>query len=152
MLARPRITTLDGVEAQINATQTVPVILTGSSENQGVQNITTGITLSMLPKVSPDGHVEAKLTITVSTPTGTTSQGIPQFSSRSANTTVRVANGQPIAIGGLIEKRHIQGTQQVPGLGDIPYLGELFKSTRIEEHETDLVIIVTPRIIDLPRF
>ena len=150
VLARPRVTTLDGVEAQINATQTVPVIVPSDKGTEGIQNITTGITLRMTPKITPTGHVEADLSITVSTPTGTTSQGVPQFSSRDASTRVRVANGEPIAIGGLIEKRRIEGTTKVPFLGDIPILGYLFRSTRIEERETDLVIIVTPRIIDMP--
>lgn len=149
VLARPRVTTLDGEEAQINATQTVPVIIGSQSDSPSVQNITTGITLRMLPRVAPNGDVEADLSITVSTPTGTTSQGVPQFSTRDANTKVRVANGEPIAIGGLFEKRLIQGGQKVPLLGDIPIIGELFSSTRTEQRETDLVIIVTPRIIDM---
>lgn len=147
VLARPRVTTLDGVQAQLNATQTVPVIVPGANGKESVQNITTGITLRMLPRISPDGTVEADLSISVSTPTGTTSQGVPQFSSRDATTTVRVRNGEPIAIGGLIERREIEGVQKVPLLGDIPILGELFTSRRTEQRRTDLVIIVTPRII-----
>lgn len=151
VLARPRITTLDGVEAQLDATQTFPVVVGGTSTQQGsVQNITTGITLRMVPRVNPRGYVEADLSIRVSSPTGTTSQGVPQFSSRQASTTVRVANGEPIAIGGLFEKRTIVGTSKVPILGDIPLLGLLFQSTRTEERNTDLVIVVTPRIIDQP--
>ena len=150
VLARPRVTTLDGVEAQLNATQTVPVVVPGNNGRESIQNITTGIKLTLLPKISPDGTVEADLAISVSTPTGTTSQGVPQFSSRDASTTVRVANGQPIAIGGLLEKRTIKGTQKVPILGDIPIIGALFTSTRTEKRETDLVIIVTPRIVDMP--
>ena len=150
VLARPRVTTLDGVEAQLNATQTVPLLLPGTNgKSSSVQNITTGIKLTLLPKISPDGTVEAELSISVSTPTGTTSQGVPQFSSREASTTVRVANGEPIAIGGLLEKREIEGKQKVPILGDIPILGKLFTSTRTEKRETDLVITVTPRIVDM---
>lgn len=149
VLARPRVTTIDGVEAQLNATQTVPVVVPGSNGRESIQNITTGIKLSMLPRISPDGTVEADLSISVSTPTGTTSQGVPQFSSRDASTTVRVANGEPIAIGGLLEKRTIEGTQKVPLLGDIPLVGALFTSTRTEQRETDLVIVVTPRIVDM---
>jgi general secretion pathway protein D len=150
VLAQPRVTTLDGVEAQLDATQTVPVIVPGSGNQQSVQNITTGIRLRMLPRIGPSGTIEAELSISVSTPTGVTAQGIPQFSSREANTTVRVANGEAIAIGGLLEQRRIEGTSKVPILGDIPLLGALFTSTRIEERETDLVIIVTPRIVELP--
>lgn len=148
VLARPRVTTMDGVQAQLNATQTVPVIVPGANGQEGVQNITTGIQLTLTPKISPDGTVEADLSISVSTPTGTTSQGVPQFSSREANTTVRVGNGEPIAIGGLLEQRTIEGKQKVPVLGDIPLLGALFTSTRTEYRKTDLVIVVTPRIVD----
>ena len=150
VLARPRVTTLDGVQAQINATQSFPVVVSSSNNQESVQNITTGIQLSMLPKISPDGQVEAELSISVSTPTGITSQKVPTFSSREASTTVRVANGEPIAIGGLYEKRTLKGEQKVPILGDIPIIGALFTSTSTEERETDLVIVVTPRIVDMP--
>ena len=149
-LARPRVTTLDGVQANINATQSFPVVVESSNGQESVQNITTGIQLSMTPKISPDGQVEAELNISVSTPTGITSQKVPTFSSREASTTVRVANGEPIAIGGLYEKRTLKGVSKVPILGDIPILGALFTSTSTEERETDLVIVVTPRIVDMP--
>lgn len=148
VLAQPRVTTLDGMEARINSTQTTPIILPGGSNGATtVQNVTTGITLRMTPKVAPDGTVEANLSITVSIPTGTTSQGVPQFSTREATTTVRVRNGEPIAIGGLLESRRIEGTQKVPFLGDIPLLGQLFTTTRTDIHNTDLIIVVTPRLI-----
>ncbi len=151
VLAQPRITTLDGVEARINSTQTTPVGLPGSGVSVGsVQNITTGITLRLLPRVAPDGTVEASLTISVSSPTGTTSQGIPQYSSREASTTVRVRNGEPIAIGGLLENRKVEGTQKVPILGDLPLIGGLFTTTRTDTHHTDLVIVVTPRLVLSP--
>ncbi|AXH00877.1 type II secretion system protein GspD [Deinococcus wulumuqiensis] len=150
VLAQPRVTTLDGLEARINSTQTTPVIVPGATGTQSVQNITTGITLRMTPKVAPDGTVEATLSISVSTPTGTTSQGVPQFSSREASTTVRVRNGEPIAIGGLLENRRVEGGQKVPLLGDIPVLGKLFTTTRTETHRSDLVIVVTPRLVVSP--
>ena len=150
VLAQPRITTIDGLEARINSTQTTPVVTSNTTGGTSVQTISTGITLRMTPKVAPDGSVEANLTISVSIPTGTTSQGIPQFSTREASTTVRVANGEPIAIGGLLEDRKVEGTQKVPLLGDIPILGKLFTTTRTDTHRTDLVIIITPRLVQGP--
>ncbi|GMA14366.1 type II secretion system protein GspD (plasmid) [Deinococcus metallilatus] len=150
VLAQPRVAALDGVEAKINSTQTTPLIVPGASGTQSVQNISTGITLRMTPRVAPDGTVEMDLGISVSTPTGTTSQGVPQFSTREASTTLRVANGQPIVIGGLLENRRVEGVQKVPGLGDIPVLGRLFTTTRTETHHTDLVIVVTPRLVVSP--
>lgn len=147
VLARPRITTIDGLEARINSTQTTPVVTSNSSGGTSVQSITTGITLRMTPKVAPDGTVETNLTISVSVPTGTTSQGVPQFSTREASTTVRVRNGEPIAIGGLMEDRVVKGEQKVPILGDIPVLGKLFTTTRTDTRRSDLIIVVTPRLV-----
>ncbi|THF68535.1 type II secretion system protein GspD [Deinococcus sp. Arct2-2] len=150
VLARPRITTIDGLEARINSTQTTPVVTATSNGGTSVQSITTGITLRLTPKVAPDGTVETSLTISVSVPTGTTSQGVPQFSTREATTTVRVGNGEPIAIGGLLEDRTVTGTQKVPFLGDIPVLGKLFSTTRTDTRRSDLIIVVTPRLVMSP--
>lgn len=150
VLARPRITTIDGLEARINSTQTTPVVTSNSSGGTSVQSITTGITLRLTPKVAPDGTVETNLTISVSVPTGTTSQGVPQFSTREATTTVRVGNGEPIAIGGLLEDRTVSGVQKVPFLGDIPGLGKLFTTTRTDTRRSDLIIVVTPRLVLSP--
>lgn len=146
ILARPRAVTIDGLEARINATQNTPLIVSNNNQ-QTVQNIATGITMRMLPKVAPDGTVEVQVSISVSLPTGVTSAGVPTFSNREATTTVRVANGEPIVIGGLLETRNIEGTDKVPLLGDIPWVGELFKNTTVNTSETDLVIIITPRLL-----
>ena len=70
-LARPRVTTLDGVEARLNATQTTPIVSSGPNSTVIVNNVTTGITLRLLPRVQPDlTSVEAQLSIAVSSPTG----------------------------------------------------------------------------------
>lgn len=148
VLAKPRITALDGVEARINATQTYPLVVNGGQNTTPVvQNITTGIAMRMLPRVAPNGDIEVQITISVSTPTGVTAEGAPQYSSREATTIVRVKDGEQIAIGGLIEDRKIEGVSKVPLLGDIPFLGKLFQSTTTDQRNTDLVIIITPTII-----
>jgi general secretion pathway protein D len=147
VLSRPSITTLDGLEARLNATQTTPVVTAGTNGVVQVNNVTTGITLRFVPKVGPDGMIESNLSIAVSSPTGTTTQGVPQYSSREANTTVRVRDGEPIIIGGLYENRRTTSSKGLPGLMDIPILGELFKTTVTDEHFTDLVIVVTPRLV-----
>ena len=146
ILAQPRVVTLDGQEARINATQNTPLIVSTSTV-QSVQNITTGITLRMLPKVAPDGTVEVQVNISVSSPTGVTSQGVPTFSNREATTVVRVMDGEPIVIGGLLSHQEIEGTNKIPLLGDIPFLGNLFKSTTENSSNTDLVIIITPGLL-----
>jgi general secretion pathway protein D len=146
-LAKPRVATLDGLEARLNATQTQPIKTVGQGGQVSVSNITTGINLRFLPKVGPDGSIESQLSIAVSSPTGFTSEGLPAYSTREANTTVRVRNGEPIVIGGLLETRRSTSSQGVPGLMDIPIVGELFKTSYVEERDTDLIILVTPYIV-----
>ncbi len=146
-LARPRVTTLDGEEARLNATQTTPIPSPGPNGTVTINNVTTGITLRMLPKVMPDlTGVEASLSIAVSSPTGQVNN-IPQYSTREANTTVRVRNGEPIVIGGLYQNNDSTSSRGLPGLMDVPILGELFKTTTTDRRTTDLVIVVTPYII-----
>lgn len=146
-LARPRVTTLDGIEARLNATQTTPIVSSGPNSTIIVNNVTTGITLRLLPKVHPDlTGVEAQLGIAVSSPTGQVNN-VPQYSTREANTTVRVRNGEPIVIGGLYQNNDSTSSRGLPGLMDIPILGELFKTTTTDRRVTDLVIVVTPYII-----
>jgi general secretion pathway protein D len=147
-LARPRVVTLDGVEARLNATQTRPVRVV-SSGNTSLLNITTGITMRFLPRVTPDLSVESQLSIAVSSPTEVV-DNVPGYSTREANTTVRVRNGEPIVIGGLLETRTAESRSGIPGLMDIPYLGYLFGTTDTSETSTDLVIVVTPTIITSP--
>lgn len=147
VLAQPRVTTLDGLEAKINSTQTNPILTTNKDGAQSIVNLTTGITLRMTPKVAPDGTVEALLNITVSNPTGTTANGAAPFSTREASTTVRVRNGEAIAIGGLLETRTSYSEDKVPFLGDLPFIGSLFTSSNQETHHTDLIILVTPRLV-----
>ena len=146
VLARPRVTTTDGIEANLRATQTYSILTT----NNGVStltSVTTGVSLRLLPKVSPDlQSVESSLTITVSSP-ASISGGTVSYSSRDASTTVRVRNGEPIVIGGLLQNQQTTSTAGIPGLSDIPILGELFKNTKTVNNYTDLVIVVTPYII-----
>jgi general secretion pathway protein D len=149
-LARPRVATMDGLEARLNATQTQPIKTVGQSGSISVTNITTGINLRMLPKVSPDQYIESQLSIAVSSPTGFTEEGLPTYSTREANTTVRVRNGEQIVIGGLIESRRSTSDSGIPGLMDLPIVGNLFKNTNTVESDTDLLIIVTPYIVGSP--
>jgi pilus assembly protein CpaC len=72
---------------------------------------------------------------------------IPALTTRRAETTVELGSGQSFAIAGLIQNRTTHDYTKVPGLGDIPILGELFKSDAFNRSETELVIIVTPYVV-----
>jgi general secretion pathway protein D len=153
VLSRPRIMTMDGVEARLNATQTQNTLIAGQGGSKTVQSSTTGLNLRLMPRVNPDGSVESQVTITVSIPAGQNQDGGQQFSTRELNTTTRVRNAESLVLGGLYENRRQTAVSAVPLLSEIPILGELFKSTREVESTTDLVIMITPYILgfgDLP--
>jgi len=73
--------------------------------------------------------------------------GLPQLNTRSASATVRVRDGQTIVIGGLLQRELHATRTKIPLLGDLPLIGSLFRSKRVEETMTNLVILVTPRIL-----
>jgi type II secretory pathway component GspD/PulD (secretin) len=144
-LARPRVVTLDGVEARLNATQTRPIRVVQNG-NSTLLNITTGITMRFLPKVTPDFSIESQLSISVSSPTEVV-DNVPGYATREANTTVRVRNGEPIVIGGLLESRVTEAHTGIPGLMDLPVVGALFSTNDTSETNTDLIMIITPTIV-----
>jgi pilus assembly protein CpaC len=83
----------------------------------------------------------------VSVPVGTGTLTIPALTVRRAETTVELGSGQSFAIAGLLEKRSINSTNALPGIGELPVIGALFKSNDFQRGETELVIIVTPYLV-----
>jgi general secretion pathway protein D len=153
ILANPTVATIDGRKALIRTGDDIPLVTRQIFGNTIIENVITfraGVTLEIVPKVSSDGFVTVVLRPVVSTITGTTPQGAPQISTREVQTTLMVRDGETIVIGGLLEERDILSMSRIPGLGDLPFLGRLFRSERREQRRTELVITVTPRILPSP--
>lgn len=150
ILASPTVATIDGRKALIRTGDEIPIITRQIFGNTVIENVITfraGVTLEIIPKIAPDGAITVILRPVVSTITGTTPQGAPQISTREVQTTLMVRDGDTIAIGGLLEERDIVSLSKIPGLGDLPFLGRLFRSERREQRRTELVITVTPRLL-----
>jgi type II secretory pathway component GspD/PulD (secretin) len=150
ILANPTVATIDGRKALIRTGDDIPLVTRQIFGNTVIENVITfraGVTLEIIPKISPDDLITAILHPIVSTITGTTPQGAPQISSREVLTTLMVRSGETIVIGGLLEERDIISMSKIPGLGDLPFLGRLFRSERQEHRRTELVITVTPRVL-----
>jgi type II secretory pathway component GspD/PulD (secretin) len=105
------------------------------------------VRLEITPRVDSQGEITATIYPQVSAITGFTKEGYPRISTREAQTTVRVKNGETIAIGGLIESREIQRTYGLPVLSEIPIIGKLFSTTKDSSETTELVILVTFKIM-----
>jgi type II secretory pathway component GspD/PulD (secretin) len=117
-----------------------------------VSNRLTGITLTVTPRITPDGFVRMEVTPEVSSLSSSSVQisenlNSPIFNTRKAKTIVTVQDGHTIVIGGLISTKNDNRENKVPVIGDIPLLGLLFKSTTVVKERSELMIILTPRII-----
>lgn len=153
--ANPRIVAMDGHPADIFLGQEQSYLVltesgtdTGSTVTRQRVIIKTGVTLKFLPQISPIGDVTVKVEPEVSATVGFNKDGYPIISSRRANTTVRVKDGETFVIGGLLHEFESQSVGKVPILGDIPLFGKLFRTERTEKSETEVVIMVTPHIIE----
>ena len=145
ILAEPTLTTLTGSEASFLSGGSFPVPVP-----QGLQTVTIeyknfGIQLTFLPVVLGSGHINLKLDVDVSEITGESQFG-PILSNRTASSTVELKDGQTMGIAGLISEQLRETSRKFPGLGDIPVLGQLFTSQQFQKGESELVIIVTPRL------
>ncbi|MFW5775208.1 MAG: secretin N-terminal domain-containing protein [Chitinivibrionales bacterium] len=151
VLAKPSITVLNGNQASINVGQTQYYrIVAGTADNPTYrfQPISFGIKLDITPWISLSGQITAEIRPEISNPMGINEEGYPNVFRRSVTTTVRLENGQTLVLGGLLRSDEQVRHKKVPILGDIPILGYLFKSTNKIENETNLVIYITPRIIE----
>jgi type IV pilus assembly protein PilQ len=162
LLANPRILVLDNQPAEIKIVSKVPY----QKLNQGggatnsfgtTEFIDVGVTLNVIPHVARDGLVRLQLKPKFSVQTGEvtlTTEGVsypqPIVDEREATTTLLVKDNQTVVLGGLRKKNVTQQTNKIPMLGDIPVLGELFKFKGKEDITSELVVFITPRIVDTP--
>jgi pilus assembly protein CpaC len=162
-LAEPNMTAMNGQTASflVGGSFPVPTSVTaasgGSAPTIGITYKDFGVKLDFTPTILDANHLNLKLSPEVSalTTTGAVSLPltvdsvvtIPAVTVTRAETTVELASGQSFALAGLIRHSTTQDISKVPGLGDIPILGQLFRSDQFQRDETELVIIVTPYLV-----
>jgi pilus assembly protein CpaC len=157
VLAEPNLTTLSGSQAKFLAGGEYPIPVP-NEDGIGIEYKTYGIELEFMPLILSDKKINLQLAIDVSevAATGALSLSaggggesayiVPPVTKRSASSTIELADGQTIGIAGLLNENTRDIANQVPGLGDVPVLGNLFKSKQYVSGETELVILVTPRL------
>ena len=151
MLARPNVTTVQGREALINIGAEVPVPRTTMSDHvttNAVDYREAGIILRYTPRVTADGTITARVHTEVSTPVYVEDLKVYRFQKRSADTTVRLRDGETMVIGGLIDSDESRSLSKIPFLGDLPILGSFFRSVRTSKTESELMIFLTARVLD----
>jgi pilus assembly protein CpaC len=161
-LAEPNLTATSGQTASFLAGGEFPVPVAASTGTGGLPTITIdfkqfGVALDFTPTIIDATHLSlrvrpevSQLTTTgaVAVPiTSTATVTIPALTVRRADTTVELASGQSFALAGLLQNTTEQDISKVPWLGDVPILGQLFRSNLFQHNETELVIIVTPYLV-----
>jgi type IV pilus assembly protein PilQ len=149
--ARPRIATLNGNEASIDVGWVRYYrTTTGTPEAPIYQlhSIDAGIRLKIVPWVTQTGEITTVIQTEVSNLKSLGPEGLPEIARRSANTTINLKDGETVAIGGLIQTSQIEVRESVPILGSIPIIGALFSQTTTASEETELVIYITPRMME----
>ena len=154
-LAEPTLVTTSGEEAKFLAGGQFPVPVGQGLGQVGIDYKNFGVSLAFTPTVVNEGLISIKVAPEVSTLVTDVSGGavtengftVPALTVRRAETTVELGSGQSFAIGGLLQNNTTTAVSRFPGLGDIPVLGALFRSTSFQRQETELIIIVTPVVV-----
>ncbi|MGY4237671.1 pilus assembly protein CpaC [Bradyrhizobium sp. USDA 4449] len=157
-LAEPNLTTLSGDSARFLAGGEFPVPVASTAGTAGLVPTVTiefkkfGVELAFVPTVLSRGVINLRVEPSVSeldfsNAVQIAGTVIPALTRRDARTTVELRDGQSFAIAGLLQTRNRQDVSQLPWIGSVPVIGSLFSSKSYQQQETDLVIIVTPRLV-----
>jgi general secretion pathway protein D len=152
LIARPRVVAQNGASASILTGDAIPIVTTITSygsatvSQQQVQYVQVGVNLQIQPRISSDGYVTAHVFSEVSSVTGYT-QGYPQISQRTATTSATVRDGEAFVIGGLVQENELRNMAKIPGVGDLPLIGSLFRNRTESKVSTNLYIVVTPHVV-----
>lgn len=150
VLSKPNIVTLQGREAVINIGGEVPVpavSVTNTTTTTSIEYRPAGIILQCRPFVNDDGYIDSALHIEVSSPSYVKEMKAYSFQKRSVDTRVRLGDGETLVIGGLISKEEEKQFAKVPFLGDIPVLGQLFRSRSTKVSDEEIMIFITAQIL-----
>ncbi len=157
VLSSPSLMVLDNQTATINVGDQVPIPTRSSVSNidpdaptvNEIEYRDTGVLLEVTPRVNASGFITMEIRQEVTDVAQTTSSGIdaPTFLQRSINSTVGVASGNTIVLGGLIDENNSQSKSGVPGLHRAPIIGHLFGRTDRSTSRTELLVLITPRAV-----
>ncbi|MBP2626270.1 MAG: type and secretion system protein [Firmicutes bacterium] len=156
ILSRPNVITLSGEKANIMVGGQIPIPISNQNGQISIEWKDYGIKLDIAPEVNAEGLINSKLKAEVSSLDWNSTHkielgsnmNIPPIKMNKAETSIALLSGQTMAIGGLLSHQTSNDVTKVPFLADIPILGKLFTSTSYSRGETELIILVTPTIVD----
>ncbi|MFW2076271.1 type IV pilus secretin PilQ [Acinetobacter sp. ULE_I010] len=151
VISTPKVLTADKQKAKVSSGQQIPYQTTSTAG--GASTATTEfkdalLSLDVTPSITPDGKVQMQLNITSDSRGGVAPNGEVILNKNEINTNVLVDNGETVVLGGIFEQETSNTQTKVPFFGDIPYLGRLFRKDAKTENKRELLIFVTPRIVN----
>lgn len=147
-IASPRVITADKKQAMISSGVQIPYQQATSSGATSTAFVSATLSLQVTPQITPDDHVNLKVDASQDTPGANLGGGsVPSINSKKVSTEVLVENGGTVVIGGVFTQDLSEGESKVPLLGDIPILGWLFKSNAKSDNREELLIFITPKIM-----
>lgn len=151
VISTPKVLTADKQQAKVASGQQIPYQTTSTAG--GAATAMTSfkdalLSLDVTPSITPDGKVQMKLNIASDSPAGYAQNGEIILNKNEINTNVLVDNGETVVLGGIFEQESNNTQTKVPFLGDLPYLGHLFRKDVKTNNKRELLIFVTPRIVN----
>jgi type IV pilus assembly protein PilQ len=145
VISSPRIVARDQTKATIKQGTQIPILVLDRSGNVSTTYKDATLTLDVTPRITPDGRVYMELVVEKNSPT--TFNGSTAIDTKSIQTNVLVGNGDTAVLGGIYESAENNNESKIPLLGDIPYIGNLFKQRSLSKQRTELLIFITPKIL-----
>jgi type IV pilus assembly protein PilQ len=146
VVSQPRVVTADRQTARIKSGEEIPYQKAASSGATSVSFKEAVLALEVTPQITPDDKVIMDLVVNQDS-RGDVTAGIPAINTNEVTTQVLVGNGETVVLGGIFQSEVATTTTKTPFLGDIPYLGRLFKRTEHVDERSELLIFITPKII-----
>ena len=159
IISAPSVIATDNIPASITVGTSIPTLssqaLAGGTQQDGsslftntVTNVQTGVTLWITPRVNASGIVTLMINQEVSVPLPASGAiASPSIDRRNVSTQITMADGDTVAIGGIMSETDLYSRSRVPLIGKVPILGSLFGSTSSSKQKTELIILITPRVI-----
>lgn len=147
IVSSPRIVTADQQKASIEQGEEIPYNVATSSGATSIQFKKAALRLEVTPQITPEGNVIMKVDVSKDSRGALTPNAGPAINTKRVDTQVLVENGGTVVIGGIFQMDESDDVQKVPLLGDIPYLGALFRSKTRISNKTELLVFITPKIV-----
>ena len=146
VVSSPRLITADHVKASIKQGTRIPYLQASTAGNTNISFVEAVLKLEVTPQITPEGNVIMDVEVNKDS-IGTVFSGTPSIDTKSVQTQVLVENGGTVVIGGIFEQSEREDVSKVPWLGDVPYLGNLFKTRTTSRSKTEMLIFLTPKVV-----